>query len=78
MTYDSELQQKVRNVSEEIEKLKASNPSLNYIDCTVEVCERFNIEFESLRKILSKNIKEKMEADAIALNLLTYKNNSLV
>jgi len=78
MTYDSEIQNKVKNLSTEIEKLKAKNPSLNYIDCTVEICQRYNIEFESLRKTLSKNIKEKMEIDAMNLNLLTYKKNTLV
>ena len=77
MTYDSEIQTKVRNVSKEIEKLKAKNPTLNYIECTVEICERYNLEYESLRKILSKNIKEKMEIDAMELNLLKYKSPTL-
>lgn len=77
MTYDSEIQTRVRNVSREIEKLKSKNPGLNYLECTVEVCERYGIEYESLRKILSKNIKEKMEIDAMELNLLKYKNNTL-
>lgn len=77
MTYDSEIQTRVRNVSREIEKLKSKNPGLNYLECTVEVCERYNIEYESLKKILSKNIKEKMEIDAMELNLLKYKNNTL-
>ena len=77
MTYDSEIETKVRNISKEIEKLKSKNPSLNYIECAVEICERYNLEYESLRKSLSKNIKEKMEIDAMELNLLKYKNNTL-
>lgn len=77
MTYDSEIQIKVKNISDEIEKLKSKNPSLNYIDCTVEICQRYNIEFDSLRKTLSKNIKEKMEIDAMELNLLKYKKTTL-
>ena len=77
MTYDSEIQNRVRNISREIEKVKSKNPGLNYIECAVEVCERYNIEYESLRKNLSKNIKEKMEIDAMELNLLKYKNTTL-
>ena len=77
MTYDSEIQTKVKNVSKEIEKLKSKNPGLNYIECTVEICTRYNLEYESLRKTLSKNIKEKMEIDAMELNLLKYKSPTL-
>lgn len=72
-----EFKDKVKNISEEIEALKAKEPSLNYIECTVEVCEKYDVEFESLKKVLSKNIKEKIEQDALELNLLTYKPNTL-
>ena len=73
-----EFEKKVKNLSEEIEALKAKEPSLNYIECTVEVCQKYDIDFDSLKKSLSKNIKEKIELDAMNLNLLAYKNNTLI
>ena len=73
-----EFEQKVKNISNEIEALKAKEPSLNYIDCTVEICLKYDVDIESLKKVLSKNIKEKIEVDAMNLNLLNYKNNTLL
>lgn len=74
---DSEITRRVKNISEEIENLKKHSPELNYIECTVEVCTRFNIEFDSVKKALPKVIKEKIEADAMELNMLKYKNPRL-
>ena len=73
----SEFDKKVKDLTEEIEKLKAASPRLSYIECTVEICEQFDVDYESLKKVLSKNIKEKIEREAMELNLLTYKNNTL-
>ena len=73
----SDFDKKVRNLTEEIEKLKAASPRLSYIDCTIEVCQKFDVDFDSLKKVLSKNIQEKIEIEAMELNLLTYKNNTL-
>ena len=72
-----EFEQKVKDISTEIEALKAKEPSLNYIECTVEICTKYDIDFDSLKKVLSKNIREKIELDAMNLNLLTYRNNTL-
>ena len=76
-TSESELTKKVKNISEEIETLKKLSPELNYIECTVEICERYGIEFESVKKALPKIIKEKMEADEMELNMLKYKTPRL-
>ena len=73
-----EFEQKVKNISNEIEALKAKQPSLNYIECAVEICQKYDVDIESLKKVLSKNIKEKIEVDAMELNLLNYKNNTLI
>ena len=75
---DSEMTRRVKNLSEEIESLKKISPELNYIECTVEICERYNIEFESVKKALPKVIKEKIEADAMELNMLKYKTGKIV
>ena len=74
---DREIRKKIKNLAEEIEGLRKISPELNYIECTVEICERYNIEFDSIKKILPKVIKEKIEADAMDLNMLKYKSNRL-
>ena len=73
-----EFEKKVKNISDEIEALKAKEPSLNYIECAVEICTKYDVDIDSLKKVLSKNIKEKIEMDAMALNLLTYRNTTLL
>jgi hypothetical protein len=69
--------QKIKNIALEIEDLKVKNSDLNYIECTVLVCEKYDIEMESLKKSLPNSIKEKIEADASKLNLLTYRITTL-
>ena len=73
----TEFDKRAKNLTEEIESLKSASPTLSYIECTVEVCERLDIDMESIKKVLCKNIKEKIEIEAMELNLLTYKNNTL-
>ena len=74
---DSDFENKVRNLASEIERIK-QNSDLGYIECVVEVCERLGLEVEDMKKALPKNIKEKIEHEALQLNLLKYKVNRLV
>ena len=55
--------------SEEIEKLVLET-GLNYIDAIVLYCERNGIEPESVGKLISKPLKEKLRYDATELNYL--------
>jgi len=73
----TDFDKKVKDLSREIEELKLKSPNLNYIECTVEICERHEIDYDSIKKVLSKNLQEKIELEAMELNLLTYKNNTL-
>jgi len=74
---DSEIQRRIKDLATEIENLK-SETGLGYIECTVEVCERLGIEIETMKKVLPKNIKEKIELEASELNLLKYKINKIL
>lgn len=56
--------------SEDIEKIVKRNPDYNYITAIVEYCELNNIEVESVSKIISKPLKEKLRYDAMKLNFL--------
>jgi len=57
--------------SMEIENIvKQSNGSLNYIEAIISYCEENEIEFESVPKLLSKTLKEKLKYDAQRLSFM--------
>lgn len=56
--------------SEIIENLVKNNSEMNYIDAIVYYCEENNLEVESISKLVSKPLKEKLKRDAITLNFL--------
>ena len=43
---------------------------MNYIDDIVQYCEKNEIELESVGKLVSKPLKEKIKYDAVELNYL--------
>ena len=53
----------------EIEKIVA-NDELNYIDAILHYCEINNLEVESITKLISKPLKERLKWDAIRLNFM--------
>jgi len=44
--------------------------SINYIDAIVLFCEEHNIEVESISKLVTKPLKEKLQWDAVRLNFI--------
>jgi hypothetical protein len=57
----------------EIEKI-VSNQNCNYIDAILFYCEENHLEIESVTKLISKPLKERLKYDAINLNFM--KSNS--
>ena len=55
--------------AEEIEAL-VLNTKLNYIEAIVEFCEERGIELESVSKLVSKPLKDKLKYEATELNYL--------
>ena len=55
--------------SMEIEKIVA-NEEMNYIDAICYYCEINGIEVESVTKLISKPLKERLKYDAINLNFM--------
>jgi hypothetical protein len=53
----------------EIENL-VKKEKLNYIDAIVLFCEENNIEIDSITKLISKPLKEKLKCDAQQLNFM--------
>jgi len=56
--------------AQEIERLVQENHELNYIDAVVVFCDQNSIELESVPKLLSKPLKEKLKFNAMELNFL--------
>jgi len=55
--------------SQDIEVL-VLNSDLNYIEAIVSYCEENNIELDSVSKLISKPLKEKLKNEAMELNFL--------
>ena len=55
--------------SQEVEKVAFEN-EMNYIDAIVFYCEKNEIEIESVPKLISKPLKEKLKYDAQKLNYI--------
>ena len=53
----------------EIEKI-FSEEELNYIDAICHYCEKNGLEIESVTKLISKPLKEKLRFDAQELNFM--------
>ena len=56
--------------AQEIEALVLNNSDMNYIDAIVFFCEQNNIDVESVPKLISKPLKEKIKYDAQQLNFM--------
>ena len=56
--------------AEEIESLVLLNKDMNYIDAIVYFCELNSIDLESVPKLISKPLKEKIKYEAQELNFL--------
>jgi hypothetical protein len=56
--------------AQEIEKLVQSDAGINYIDAIIIFCDKNSIELESVPKLISKPLKEKIKYEATELNFL--------
>jgi hypothetical protein len=56
--------------AQEIESLVQINADMNYIDAIIHFCELNNIDLESVPKLISKPLKEKIKYEAMELNFL--------
>ena len=56
--------------AQEIEGLVQVNKDMNYIDAIVYFCDNNNIDVESVPKLISKPLKEKIKYEAQELNFL--------
>ena len=53
-----------------IEQLVLDTEGMNYIDAIVHFCDQNSIEVESVSKLITKPLKEKIKYEAMELNFL--------
>ena len=82
MESNKELEEVIENkfltpskFAQEIEKI-AFEEGFNYIDSICHFCEINNFEVESVAKLISKPLKEKLKHDAISLNFMKKTSNA--
>jgi hypothetical protein len=56
--------------AQEIEALVHQNDDMSYIDAILHFCELNSIDVESVPKLISKPLKEKIKYEAMELNFL--------
>ena len=56
--------------AQEIENLVKDNIGMNYIDAIIHFCEKNSVDLESVPKLISKPLKEKLKYEAMELNFL--------
>ena len=56
--------------AEAIESLVLENSDMNYIDAIIHFCEQNSIDVESVPKLISKPLKERIKYEAQELNFL--------
>ena len=56
--------------AEEIEKLVHNSKEMKYVDAIIHFCEENNLDVESVPKLISKPLKEKLKCEALELNFL--------
>jgi len=54
----------------DIENLVQNNLDMNYIEAICHYCEQNSIEIESVSKLITKPMKEKLKGNAMNLNYL--------
>ena len=55
---------------QEIESVVQKNAEMNYIDAIIYFCEQNSIDLESVPKLVTKPLKEKLKYDAQKLNFI--------
>ena len=56
--------------AQEIETLVLEKRDMNYIDAIVHFCDKNSLDVESVPKLISKPLKEKIKCDALELNFM--------
>jgi hypothetical protein len=59
-------------------RVKESQGLINYIEAVASVCEEFEIEVETVSKLISKPLKDKIKWDAQQLNYIKRTSKAIL
>ena len=60
------------------DRVKDSHGLINYIEAVASVCEEFEIEVETVSKLISKPLKDKIKWDAQQLNYIKRTSKAIL
>ena len=61
-----------------IEQIVKEKRPISYMDSIIHYCESNNIEVESAGRLISKSLKEKIQAEALRSNLLKVEKGGVL
>lgn len=65
-----------KRFSTAVENLVSESKGLTYIEAAAYLIEERGMDFKSLNRLLSDSLKQKIEAEAVDLNLLRIKQTN--
>lgn len=60
-----------------IEQFVANNPGVTYLDAIQHYCDRNQVDYETIPRLLTGDMKDKLRSEALDKNLLTIKKAQL-
>ena len=64
--------------SQEVERIVLNNKDMNYIDAIIHYCEQNEIELETVPKLISKPLKERLRHEAQRLNYMKQSSKGVL
>ena len=67
-----------KKFAEEIEKTVLENKGMKYMDAIIFFCEKNNVDVESVPKLVSKPLKERLRHEAQRLNYMKQSSKGVL
>ena len=68
--FDDKFMTQSRFIDEVKQLIKSSNGLTNYIDAIIAICDNYEIEIDTVSKLISKPLKDKLKYDVQKLNFI--------
>ena len=65
-----------KSLTQYVEEL-VSHGDMTYIDAVIDYCEKYNLDPQKVKGLLSKSIKQKIQAEAVEYHFVQSTNQTL-